>query len=99
MSQEDPHNTEHVQQLQKTTADVLEVATKLLELMESVGQRSADPGGRGPPNYSSGIHHVKQMVEEVEKHHTRVGQLAEAQKLQTEQFKQLHSCEKDAKEV
>lgn len=74
-------------------------AAKLLELMEAVGQRSTDSGGRGTPNYSSGIRHVKKMVEEIEKHRTRVGKLAEAQKLQTEQFKQLHSCEKDAQEV
>ena len=88
-----------MQQLEKTTSQTLVDATKLLELMEAVGQRSTDSGGRGTPNYSSGIRHVKQMVEEIEKHRTRVGKLAEAQKLQTEQFKQLHSCEKDAHEV
>ena len=91
--------TEHVQQLEKTTMQTLADAAKLLELMEAVGQRSTDSGGRGTPNYSSGIRHVKKMVEEIEKHRTRVGKLAEAQKLQTEQFKQLHSCEKDAQEV
>ena len=95
---QDSH-TEHVQQLEKTTTQALADAAKLLGLMEAVGQRSTDSGGRGTPNYSSGIRHVKQMVEEIEKHRTRVGKLAEAQKLQTEQFKQLHSCEKDAQEV
>ena len=95
---QDSH-TEHVQQLEKATTRALSDAAKLLELMEAVGQRSTDSGGRGTPNYSSGIRHVKRMVEELEKHRTRVGKLAEAQKLQTEQFKQLHSCEKDAQEV
>ena len=98
IANQDSH-AEHVQQLEKTTTQALADAAKLLELMEAVGQRSTDSGGRGTPNYSSGIRHVKQMVEEIEKHRTRVGKLAEAQKLQTEQFKQLHSCEKDAQEV
>ena len=97
-SQEDPH-IKHVQQLEKTTAQALVEATKLITLMEGVSQRSTDASGRGTPNYSSGIYHVKQLVEEIEKHRTRVGKLAEAQKLQTEQFKQLQSCEKDAQEV
>ena len=98
LSQEGPH-TEHVQKLEKTTTQALTDAAKLLELLDAVGQRSTDSGGRGTPNYSSGICHVKQMVEAIEKHRTRVGKLAEAQKLQTEQFKQLHSCEKDAQAV
>jgi len=38
-------------------------------------------------------------VREVESQKKRVEQLAEARKLQLEQFKQLFSCEKDTKQV
>ena len=97
-SEEDSY-TEHVWQLEKTTAQALAEATKLLTLMEGIGQRATDASGHGTPNHSSGIYHIKCLVEEVEKHCTWVGKLAEAQKLQTEQLKQLQSCEKDAQEV
>ena len=72
--------------------------SNLIELMKGTTQHATE-SGRGRLDYSAGINHVKQLVEEVENHRTRVGQLAEAQKLHSEQFKQLHSCEKDARQV
>lgn len=60
---------------------------------------SCPAGSRMGPDYSAGISHVRQIVEEVDEKRNRLDQLAEAKKLRVEQFKQLYSCEKDAKQV
>ncbi len=51
------------------------------------------------PEYTSGISRVDAIVEEVDERRKRLNQLAEAKRLRVEQFKQLYSCEKDAKQV
>ena len=79
----------------------------LLELMDNITQRTLENravqgggrGGGGGPDYSHGISHVEMVVGEVRSQWMRVEQLAEARKLQLEQFKQLLSCEKDANQV
>lgn len=72
------------------------------------GRGTTEEGGRGGegegqggrvPDYSAGMSHVKRLIEEVENHRRRLGQLAEAKKVQAEQLKQIDSCEKDAKQV
>lgn len=94
---------ELVQQLRSIGDVVLEEAGSLLELMVTAGHDSEEgqgPEGRGHvPDYSTGISHVKRLIEEVENHHRRLGQLAEAKKVQGEQLKQIDSCERDAKQV
>ena len=103
---------ELVQQLRQIGNVVIEEADSLMELMMAA-MRRPDPsasggegggeggvGGRGAtPDYSTGMSHVKRVMEEVENHRRRLGQLAEARKVQGEQLKQIDSCEKDAKQV
>lgn len=70
--------------------------------MDAITQRTLESRsvrGGGGPDYSDGIGHVETLVREVESQKKRVEQLAEARKLQLEQFKQLFSCEKDTKQV
>ena len=92
-----------VEQLQQIGGVVLEEAESLMELM-LVAMRQpdvgGDEGGRGnTPDYTTGIGHVKRLIEEVENHRRRLGQLAEVRKVQGEQLKQIDSCEKDAVQV
>ena len=92
-------------QLQEFGNIVLKDAGALLELMMGASQaggisEDGEGGGRNlNPDYSRGFVHVKRMMEEVENHQRRLGQLAEARKVQTEQLKQIDNCEKDAKQV
>ena len=91
-----------VQQLRQIGDVVLEEAGSLMELMVMAARRTSETGeeGRGSvPDYSTGMSHVKRLTEEVENHRRRLGQLAEARKVQGEQLKQIDSCEKDAKQV
>lgn len=96
-----------VSQLRQIGDVVIEEAGALMELMVAASHRSSEGGGgegesgRGtlPPDYSSGMSHVRRLMEEVENHRRRLGQLAEARKVQAEQLKQIDSCEKDAKQV
>ena len=70
--------------------------------MDAITQRaleSRSARGGGGADYSVGIGHVENLVMEVESQRKRVEQLAEARKLQLEQFKQLFSCEKDTMQV
>lgn len=96
---------ELVQQLRQIGDVVLEEAGSLMELMITAARRTSDAGeegqgGRGGiPDYTTGMNHVKRLIEEVENHRRRLGQLAEAKKVQVEQLKQIDSCEKDAKQV
>ena len=96
---------ELVQQLKQIGDVVLEEAGSLMELMITAARRTSDAGEEGQsgrssiPDYTSGMNHVKRLTEEVENHRRRLGQLAEAKKVQVEQLKQIDSCEKDAKQV
>ncbi len=103
---------ELVQQLRQIGDVVIEEASSLMELMITAMRRSEPPGGGGGgeegggtggrvgvPDYSTGMSHIKRVMEEVENHRRRLGQLAEAKKVQGEQIKQIDSCEKDAKQV
>ena len=96
---------ELVQQLRQIGDVVLEEAGSLMELMIMATRRTSEGGEEGPsgrgsaPDYSTGMSHVKRLTEEVENHRRRLGQLAEAKKVQAEQLKQIDSCEKDAKQV
>lgn len=97
-----------VQQLRQIGDVVLEEAGSLMELIITASRRVSVGGGGteegisghgGTPDYSTGMSHVKRLTEEVENHRRRLGQLAEARKVQGEQLKQIDSCEKDAKQV
>ena len=99
-----------VLQLQQIGDVVVEEARSLLELLirtmraggMGVASENGGGGGRGSihaPDYSQGLAHVKRLMEEVENHRRRLGQLAEARKVQAEQLKQIDACEKDAKQV
>ena len=97
---------ELVQQLRQIGDVVIEEAGSLMELMvaamrrEPGGGEDGGTGGHGStPDYATGISHVRRVTEEVENHRRRLGQLAEARKVQGEQLKQIDSCEKDAKQV
>ena len=99
---------ELVHQLRQIGDVVLEEAASLTELMVVASRHSSEGGGaagadegRGGslPDYGTGISHVRRVMEEVENHRRRLGQLAEARKVQAEQLKQIDSCEKDAKQV
>ncbi len=96
---------ELVCQLRDVGDVVLEEAGLLMEYMIVASRRSSEAGGEGSsgrgsaPDYSTGMSHVRRVTEEVEKHRVKLGQLAEARKIQTEQLRQIDSCEKDAKQV
>ena len=95
-----------IQQLRQIGDVVLEEAGTLTELMATAANQSAGRGGEEAgnhhgthPDYSMGISHVKRITDEVDNHRRRLGQLAEARKVQAEQLKQIDACEKDAKQV
>ena len=100
---------ELIQQLRQIGDVVLDEAGTLMELMISATRRRSSEGGgagdggsggrRSSPDYTTGMNHVRRLMEEVENHRRRLGQLAEARKVQAEQLKQIDSCEKDAKQV
>ena len=94
------HN-DHLAQLWQVADTVLAEATSLIELMKGATRKLSIPesGKRAGNGYTPGMDHVSQLIEDVENHRKRLGQLAEARKLQTEELKRLHSCEKDAKQV
>lgn len=92
-----------IQQLQQIGDVVVEEAVSLLELMIGAmrtGVAAEEVAGRSQnPDYSLGIGHMKRLMEDVENHRRRLGQLAEARKVQAEQLKQIDTCEKDARQV
>ncbi len=97
-----------VQQLQQIGDVIVDEARLLLELLIQTMRPNGNTdemgsGGRGGvfqvPDYSMGIAHAKRVMEEVENHRRRLGQLAEARKVQSEQMKQIDACEKDARQV
>ena len=94
------HN-DHLAQLWQVADTVLSEATSLIELMKGATRKMSVPesGKRAGNGYAPGLDHVSQLMEDVENHRKRLGQLAEARKLQTEELKRLHSCEKDAEQV
>lgn len=93
-----------VLQLRQIGDIVLEEAGSLVELMTAATMHPAE-GEEGAservsvPDYATGMDHIRRLREEVENHRLRLGQLAEAKKVQAEQLKQIGSCEKDAKQV
>jgi hypothetical protein len=107
-SDEAESQQELVVQLRQIGDVVLEEAGSLMELMAAAACHPASATGEGEegtsghatvPDYSTGIAHVGRLTEEVENHRKRLGQLAEAKKVQAEQLKQIDSCEKDAQQV
>lgn len=101
---EDTESHELVVQLRQIGDVVLEEAGSLMELMTAASRHPGDgeEGASGRvmvPDYSTGMSHIRRLREEVENHRRRLGQLAEAKKVQAEQLKQIDSCEKDAKQV
>ena len=91
---------DHLTQLWQVADSAISEANCLLELMTKTSQKLPSDGSKGAgPGYAPGMDHVTRLVEEIENHRRRVGQLAEARKLQAEELKRLYSCERDTKQV
>ena len=91
---------DHMTQLWQVADSAISEANCLLDLMTRTSQKLPSDGSKGAgPGYAPGIAHVTRLIEEVENHRRRVGQLAEARKLQAEELKRLYSCERDTKQV
>lgn len=74
-------------------------ANSLIEQMRKTSSKLPSEGSKSVGGYLVGVDHVTRLIEEVENHRVRVGQLMEAQQLAAEEIKRVHSCERDALQV
>ncbi len=91
---------DHMTQLWQVADSAISEASSLIERMKSTSSKLPSEGSKGAgPGYGPGVDHVSRLIEEIQNHRHRVGQLAEARRLQGEELRRLHSCEKDTSQV
>ncbi len=99
-SSDEGNHGDHMTQLWQVADDAISEAASLIERMKSTSSKLPSEGSKGAgPGYVPGVDHVSRLIEEIQNHRHRVGQLAEARRLQGEELRRLHSCERDTSQV
>ncbi len=93
------NQNDHMTKLWAVAGTAVSEANSLIEQMRKTSSKLPSEGSKNVGGYLAGIDHVTRLIEEVENHRVRVGQLMEAQQLAIEEVKRVQSCERDTQQV